>query len=223
MTWIADVVTRTVIRSVWGNAIRDHVVHTFDTVAEMKAPPVVAKQGMRAYVAATLSLYLYDGTGWAITDEPWQTWPTPRIYSSANGNLDWTQRASPLGTHLQLTAAPYSFLNYRRTYRTVDVVGSYQFIQPTPPGEAVGICMAEVPIATVYPVQLHVGTGGGYGASSANGEMGGPAYLSGNAMFAVRAGSGNTINIAPSGTVAYPAANDRFYISGRYQTNPQYA
>jgi hypothetical protein len=72
MAWIDDVVTRTTIRSVWGNSIRDSVVLHFATKAERNttAHPV---DGMCCYCADTQSVYLYRAGAWWPAVTPWRS------------------------------------------------------------------------------------------------------------------------------------------------------
>jgi len=84
--WIDDVVTHTTIRSVWGNSVRDRVVHQFATTAERDGPTVHPVDGMCCHTAADHRLWRYRGdlARWTIVDEPWQPW-TPQGFIGTNG------------------------------------------------------------------------------------------------------------------------------------------
>jgi hypothetical protein len=74
--WIPDVLTRTTIRSVWGNTIRDQVVQSFATSADLaaQAHPV---EGMLAWATQERTLWLYVTAlgGWRVVAEPWRPLP----------------------------------------------------------------------------------------------------------------------------------------------------
>lgn len=63
MSWISDVITRTTITSVWGNAIRDRVVHTFDSHAERDAHPSLPN-GVVCFTADDNLLWRKVGGAW---------------------------------------------------------------------------------------------------------------------------------------------------------------
>ena len=78
MPWIDDVVSHTTIRSVWGNNIRNHVVHTVASKAERDAT-VVPQEGMRVYCADTRFTYVRVGSAWWVESMPWAPF-TPRAW-----------------------------------------------------------------------------------------------------------------------------------------------
>ena len=87
MGWIDDVVTRTTIRSVWGNGIRDAAVLHYATVAERDATahPV---DGMVCSTTADRRVWQYraDLAKWVIVLEPWQGW-VPQGFVGTAGPL----------------------------------------------------------------------------------------------------------------------------------------
>lgn len=70
MTWIDDVVTHTTIRSVWGNTIRDRVVHQFASKAERDAATVVPVEGMMCQLADSGFVYVRRQNAWWVLAMP---------------------------------------------------------------------------------------------------------------------------------------------------------
>ena len=88
MAWIADVVPEENISStMWGNLIRDRVVHTFDSEADRNATSV-PRPGMLSWSILENRLALWMGTdpGWVILFEPWRAW-TPVVWSGPTTNF----------------------------------------------------------------------------------------------------------------------------------------
>jgi hypothetical protein len=71
MGWIDDVITRTTIRSVWGNAIRDRVVHQFASKAERDASNVHPVEGMCCQLADSGFMYVRRQGAWWVLAMPW--------------------------------------------------------------------------------------------------------------------------------------------------------
>lgn len=64
MAQIPDVAPNTPIASTWGNQIRDRTVAVFATTAERAAAITAPKLGQLAYIDATDTVTIYNGTAW---------------------------------------------------------------------------------------------------------------------------------------------------------------
>jgi hypothetical protein len=62
MSWISDVVPYSTILSTWGNNIRNRIVQTFDSVAEMNSHAASLPDGSLATVPGDHTLYAKRGT-----------------------------------------------------------------------------------------------------------------------------------------------------------------
>jgi hypothetical protein len=82
--WIDDVVTHTTITSVWGNKIRNRVVHQFTTKAERDGAGVVPVEGMVCHVADVNIVYVRTDGAWWVLAMPWRSYTASvwTIYSS---------------------------------------------------------------------------------------------------------------------------------------------
>jgi hypothetical protein len=88
MAWIGDVVPEETISStMWGNLVRDRVVHVFDSEAERNAT-AVPRQGMLSWSIAENRLALWMGAdpGWVVIFEPWRAW-SPTVWSGPTTNF----------------------------------------------------------------------------------------------------------------------------------------
>jgi hypothetical protein len=66
MPWLDDVVTRTTIRSVWGNTVRDRGHHIFDTPSEANAHVANLPDGATCYVTSTGLEYVRRAGVWRL-------------------------------------------------------------------------------------------------------------------------------------------------------------
>lgn len=231
MPWINDVVPNEAISSSqYGNAIRDKVIHQFDSVAQRNAQ-AVPQRGMHCWCIAEATEYRHDGTGWVILDEPWQTQTNPKLQganATANGP-DWTLDGQ-FQQHYKLDPAK-TICRFKRSRDTCLFQGAYGVLAGPAPGTPEQILYAVLPVACFIPAYVFGGSGGGYssggGGDTAWGQMGGPLYLGGNICFAIRSGSGATVNIRAGGgtgnSTYYPSPNDSFYVATTpYQTAVNY-
>ena len=85
MPWIDDVVTHTTIRSVWGNTMRDHVVHVFASKAERDAQ-AVPRDGMLCHTSDTHITYVRVGGAWYVLAMPWRPFTPKAWFADVNGN-----------------------------------------------------------------------------------------------------------------------------------------
>jgi len=134
--WIADVVTRTTITSVWGNAIRNRVTHQFANRAERDAAGVVPVAGMMCVTLDTGCVWIYT-TRWVPFSTPWKSW-SPVIFS--NPSTGATQTVATAAAQYRYSS-PTSVLvqcDASMTAQAVMGVGQMQTNLPVPLGAAAG-------------------------------------------------------------------------------------
>jgi hypothetical protein len=209
MTWIPDVITRTTILSTWGNTVRNHVVHTFANTAERNAAaPTV---GMFAYQTDTGRTMRWDGTGWVIVEEPWQSFSI-RIIA---GRVSW--QIGAVGTGVVLRLSPQSMSRYRRHGPQMEMNIDVVFQDPYPPGEPPSTVVAELPLVADQGAmdRIIVGAAGSYSNAGARWFTGG---VQAQGSAATNLG-GNITSTSP----AYPVAADTWGAQLSYPIALQYA
>ncbi len=217
MPWIPDVTTnQTIYSTQWGNLIRDRVHHLFATVAEMKttAAPV---PGMVAYVTGTASEYRWDGTGWAIIDEPWQDHTaTMRIVA---GNAAWRVGASGAGPS-NLRLSPQSQSRYRRRYREVELLTNVVFQDGYPVGQPTATLVMELPILCDNGSMPNLNAGSAAVLVHSEGGVfhNGAGYAQGNNVWSTGGPAAHQ-----DGATDFPVPADVWSVALSYPTTIQYA
>jgi hypothetical protein len=105
MGWIADVVPEEVISStMWGNVVRDRVVHVFDSDAD-RAATANPRVGMMSWTLdeLRLSVWLSSEAGWLILWEPWRAW-TPDVWSGPTSTFPMVANRSSQWRHIGFEA-----------------------------------------------------------------------------------------------------------------------
>jgi len=83
--WIDDVVSHTTIRSVWGNQVRDRVVHVFASKAERDAQ-AHPQDGMLCHTSDTHITYVRVSGQWWVLAMPWRAYTPKSWFADVNGN-----------------------------------------------------------------------------------------------------------------------------------------
>ena len=167
MPWIADVVPYSTILSTWGNKIRNQVVQSFASKAEMVAQ-AVPNEGMVCYVADTHITYVRVGTQWWVLAMPWRAF-NPTAYSAPASGTPWSPLppSSPncIWRQSMGCAQAYGGMNVSVNLTNTDYLMSIGMPHPTTNGPNMGSASCFVPgRALVYGGRANLldnaGTGG---------------------------------------------------------------
>ncbi len=73
MPWLADVAPYDTIQSLWGNTVRDRIVHPFASRAERNAQ-AAPKQGTMCWCQDVATLYVWHNSAWVVVQMPWRNY-----------------------------------------------------------------------------------------------------------------------------------------------------